>query len=100
MDLLEQAVAEHAGLLADADLVVVNPPRRGLGHDLARRIEDAEVESAGEATVAQEPVPRLKPSRVTPVCSARSTARASQSGPCAPESIDFGTKRLATNPIA
>ena len=30
---------EHAALLADADLVVVNPPRRGLGHDLSVRIE-------------------------------------------------------------
>lgn len=29
----------HADLLHAADLVVVNPPRRGLGHDLARRIE-------------------------------------------------------------
>ncbi|TNM37355.1 23S rRNA (uracil(747)-C(5))-methyltransferase RlmC [Nocardioides albidus] len=32
---------EHAGLLAGADLVVVNPPRRGLGHDLARRLEES-----------------------------------------------------------
>lgn len=31
---------EHAGLLAEADLVVVNPPRRGLGRELARRIEE------------------------------------------------------------
>ncbi|WP_408898482.1 methyltransferase domain-containing protein [Nocardioides sp. R1-1] len=31
---------EHAGLLAEADLVVVNPPRRGLGTDLARRLEE------------------------------------------------------------
>lgn len=30
---------EHAALLTGADLVVVNPPRRGLGHDLARRLE-------------------------------------------------------------
>ncbi len=32
---------EHAGLLDDADLVVVNPPRRGLGPALARRLEDS-----------------------------------------------------------
>lgn len=31
---------EHAGLLAEAELVVVNPPRRGLGRDLSRRLED------------------------------------------------------------
>lgn len=37
----DATAAEHAGLLADADLVVVNPPRRGLGHDLARRIEES-----------------------------------------------------------
>ncbi|WGX98200.1 23S rRNA (uracil(747)-C(5))-methyltransferase RlmC [Nocardioides sp. L-11A] len=30
---------EWAGLLAGADLVVVNPPRRGLGRELARRLE-------------------------------------------------------------
>lgn len=30
---------EHATLLDDADLVVVNPPRRGLGPDLAGRLE-------------------------------------------------------------
>ncbi len=30
---------EHAGLLDAADLVVVNPPRRGLGSELARRLE-------------------------------------------------------------
>ncbi|HWJ08254.1 MAG TPA: methyltransferase domain-containing protein [Nocardioides sp.] len=34
---------EHEGLLAESDLVVVNPPRRGLGHDLARRIEESGV---------------------------------------------------------
>ncbi|NYI46272.1 23S rRNA (uracil747-C5)-methyltransferase [Nocardioides aromaticivorans] len=34
---------EHAGLLRDADLVVVNPPRRGLGSELALRIEDSGV---------------------------------------------------------
>ena len=32
---------EHAALLATADLVVVNPPRRGLGPELARRIEES-----------------------------------------------------------
>ncbi len=32
---------EHAALLGDADLVVVNPPRRGLGTDLARRLEES-----------------------------------------------------------
>ncbi|WGY00838.1 23S rRNA (uracil(747)-C(5))-methyltransferase RlmC [Nocardioides sp. QY071] len=32
---------EHAALLAGADLVVVNPPRRGLGHDLSRRLEES-----------------------------------------------------------
>lgn len=32
---------EHAALLAGADLVVVNPPRRGLGPALARRLEDS-----------------------------------------------------------
>jgi 23S rRNA (uracil747-C5)-methyltransferase len=32
---------EHAALLAGADLVVVNPPRRGLGHDLAVRLEES-----------------------------------------------------------
>lgn len=32
---------EHAALVADADLVVVNPPRRGLGHALARRLEES-----------------------------------------------------------
>ena len=30
---------EHAGLLTDADLIVVNPPRRGLGSELADRLE-------------------------------------------------------------
>ena len=30
-----------AGLLDRADLVVVNPPRRGLGHDLARRLDSS-----------------------------------------------------------
>ncbi|GAA3661617.1 23S rRNA (uracil(747)-C(5))-methyltransferase RlmC [Nocardioides ginsengisoli] len=35
--------AEHASLLADADLVVVNPPRRGLGHELAVRLEESGV---------------------------------------------------------
>ncbi len=34
---------EHAGLLRDADLVVVNPPRRGLGSELALRIEESGV---------------------------------------------------------
>jgi 23S rRNA (uracil747-C5)-methyltransferase len=33
----------HAGLLGGADLVVVNPPRRGLGHELARRLEESGV---------------------------------------------------------
>lgn len=33
----------HAGLLAGSDLVVVNPPRRGLGSALARRIEESGV---------------------------------------------------------
>ncbi len=33
----------HGSLLTDADLVVVNPPRRGLGRDLARRIEESGV---------------------------------------------------------
>ncbi len=32
---------EHAALLAGADLVVVNPPRRGLGADLSRRLEES-----------------------------------------------------------
>ncbi|MBS4753694.1 methyltransferase domain-containing protein [Nocardioides sp. zg-ZUI104] len=32
---------EHAGLLGTADLVVVNPPRRGLGRALAQRLEEA-----------------------------------------------------------
>ncbi len=32
---------EHATLLAGADLVVVNPPRRGLGHDLSVRLEES-----------------------------------------------------------
>lgn len=32
---------EHAALLGAADLVVVNPPRRGLGTDLARRLEES-----------------------------------------------------------
>lgn len=32
---------DHAALLAEADLVVVNPPRRGLGTDLARRLEES-----------------------------------------------------------
>lgn len=32
---------EHAALVAGADLVVVNPPRRGLGHELARRLEQS-----------------------------------------------------------
>ncbi|MCX6402106.1 MAG: 23S rRNA (uracil(747)-C(5))-methyltransferase RlmC [Propionibacteriales bacterium] len=32
---------EHAALLAEADLVVVNPPRRGVGADLARRLEES-----------------------------------------------------------
>lgn len=31
----------HAELLGSADLVVVNPPRRGLGGDLARRLEES-----------------------------------------------------------
>ncbi len=34
---------EHGSLLTDADLVVVNPPRRGLGSGLARRIEESGV---------------------------------------------------------
>lgn len=34
---------EHAGLLGSADLLVVNPPRRGLGHELARRVEESGV---------------------------------------------------------
>lgn len=34
---------EHGSLLTDADLVVVNPPRRGLGSELARRIEGSGV---------------------------------------------------------
>ncbi|MEV5001208.1 23S rRNA (uracil(747)-C(5))-methyltransferase RlmC [Nocardioides sp. LML1-1-1.1] len=34
---------EHAALVADADLVVVNPPRRGLGPALARRLEESGV---------------------------------------------------------
>lgn len=34
---------QHGSLLTDADLVVVNPPRRGLGSDLARRIEESGV---------------------------------------------------------
>lgn len=33
----------HGSLLTDADLVVVNPPRRGLGRDLALRIEESGV---------------------------------------------------------
>lgn len=33
----------HGSLLAEADVVVVNPPRRGLGRDLARRIEHSGV---------------------------------------------------------
>ncbi|KRB76989.1 23S rRNA methyltransferase [Nocardioides sp. Root190] len=33
----------HAELLSEADLVVVNPPRRGLGHELARRLEESGV---------------------------------------------------------
>ncbi|WP_182379800.1 23S rRNA (uracil(747)-C(5))-methyltransferase RlmC [Nocardioides sp. WS12] len=32
---------QHEALLAAADLVVVNPPRRGLGTDLARRLEES-----------------------------------------------------------
>lgn len=32
---------EHAALLGSADLVVVNPPRRGLGTDLAHRLEES-----------------------------------------------------------
>ncbi|KRA38196.1 MULTISPECIES: 23S rRNA (uracil(747)-C(5))-methyltransferase RlmC [unclassified Nocardioides] len=32
---------DHSALLAKADLVVVNPPRRGLGSDLARRLEES-----------------------------------------------------------
>lgn len=32
---------QHAALLADADLVVVNPPRRGLGTELAHRLEES-----------------------------------------------------------
>lgn len=32
---------EHSALLGAADLVVVNPPRRGLGTELARRIEES-----------------------------------------------------------
>lgn len=32
---------EHEALLAGADLVVVNPPRRGLGRDLSRRLEES-----------------------------------------------------------
>ncbi|MDQ6526690.1 23S rRNA (uracil(747)-C(5))-methyltransferase RlmC [Nocardioides sp. LHD-245] len=32
---------EHAALLAEADLVVVNPPRRGLGPALARRLQES-----------------------------------------------------------
>ncbi|MFW6867387.1 methyltransferase domain-containing protein [Nocardioides sp. CPCC 206347] len=32
---------DHAALLAGADLVVVNPPRRGLGTDLSRRLEES-----------------------------------------------------------
>ncbi|WP_436700047.1 23S rRNA (uracil(747)-C(5))-methyltransferase RlmC [Nocardioides sp. BYT-33-1] len=35
---------EHAALLAEADLVVVNPPRRGLGTALARRLEESGAE--------------------------------------------------------
>ncbi|GAA1503267.1 23S rRNA (uracil(747)-C(5))-methyltransferase RlmC [Nocardioides humi] len=31
----------HTGLLRAADLVVVNPPRRGLGHDLSQRLEES-----------------------------------------------------------
>lgn len=34
---------EHGSLLGEADLVVVNPPRRGLGSELARRIEESGV---------------------------------------------------------
>ncbi|WP_036518647.1 23S rRNA (uracil(747)-C(5))-methyltransferase RlmC [Nocardioides sp. J54] len=34
---------EHAPLLAEADLVVVNPPRRGLGPELAQRLEESGV---------------------------------------------------------
>lgn len=33
----------HGSLLTEADLVVVNPPRRGLGGELARRIEESAV---------------------------------------------------------
>ncbi|MFC5731649.1 MULTISPECIES: 23S rRNA (uracil(747)-C(5))-methyltransferase RlmC [Nocardioides] len=32
---------EHAALIDEADLVVVNPPRRGLGPELSRRIEES-----------------------------------------------------------
>lgn len=35
----DATAAEHAGLLEAADLVVVNPPRRGLGAELSRRLE-------------------------------------------------------------
>ncbi|THV18036.1 methyltransferase domain-containing protein [Nocardioides caeni] len=35
--------SDHAGLVDDADLVIVNPPRRGLGSDLATRLEDSGV---------------------------------------------------------
>ncbi|MCR1781922.1 23S rRNA (uracil(747)-C(5))-methyltransferase RlmC [Nocardioides carbamazepini] len=37
----DATAAEHATLLAEADLVVVNPPRRGLGHELSRRLEES-----------------------------------------------------------
>ena len=39
----DATAAEHATLLQDADLVVVNPPRRGLGHELAVRLEESGV---------------------------------------------------------
>jgi 23S rRNA (uracil747-C5)-methyltransferase len=39
----DATAAEHGALLTEADLVVVNPPRRGLGHELAVRLEESGV---------------------------------------------------------
>ncbi|HVK29638.1 MAG TPA: 23S rRNA (uracil(747)-C(5))-methyltransferase RlmC [Nocardioides sp.] len=49
----------HADLLSSSDLVVVNPPRRGLGSELARRIEESGVphllySSCNPATLARD----------------------------------------------
>lgn len=50
---------ERAGLIDAADLVIVNPPRRGLGQELAQRLEDSGVShvlysSCNPATLARD----------------------------------------------